>query len=827
MTLGVLPSLLLTTAAASDVVRSGGWLQVVPSCESFCNKRNLRAEDLLCAANVDEASCSATFEADKRAGHATPCSWACGDEEEDLQKCACKAQSNASAPCAFVSEDSSPQHAALVACAGHRELQSTTSTTTDAGVICSAFCEFANLRATGHWCANVAQEDKCVASYVTKQGLTVPCRWVGAQGCVEDSDSAMACRYNEGSVLAACGGNVIDASVSKMTPAAGLAGVTIPNSNRSAAAPCIGSQIGDECSYACIKGYSKAGRHVFQNYVAAGEVIANNTFFGGRCVRHCSGSADSCSGPETAIRVEAFDAKGACLRTTCLPKETAMLNLARGNYEVWRQARNPHTGIYLSSYDLGASAKAQDWQRGDTSATGIGLAMECVAHAMGWISMAEAQSRVLQTLRSLIGEGNTAGPPRGPHGWMPRTFDSELEMDASKHVDGSIPATGLHFSGLLVAKTFFRRNDPGSLATSKISEMADRHLQSVDWSTILESSDKWDESTRELAKTRGWEGNTGIPFLYQHDGKAVGVNYPRADEAYEFSEAMPAVWVAHQVLCKPSETSARCENKDIDQMWERFQKRRSKPSQSSTDGMNVLSLYAGYIVQLPQYLVHAFAADKMYQDLFRNSWRADREFYTGDLNYAGEYVYGLGAGSTLRWCSGGKSFAVDRMPGKSSGSDLGAGAERGCRTYSAYAVAGYLPASQDVIDEHLLQLLAEGSAVREVPDTHYHILGRRSLADPTWRPPLPMVDFATELLGLSTRWLGMDFWLQNTLHFDSILVQGSQGKLEDVKGSWRHMGSMVADTVASIMHPVLGEGVRHLMSAFGGVQEPGAGHVHF
>ena len=96
--------------------------------------------------------------------------------------------------------------------------------------------------------------------------------------------------------------------------------------------------------------------------------------------------------------------------------------------------------------------------------------------------------------------------------------------------------------------------------------------------------------------------------------------------------------------------------------------------------------------------------------------------------------------------------------------------------YSPYAVAGYLPVAPELIQTHLLQLLAAGEAVLPVHGTDTFVLWRKSLLDPAWSPvPEPgardpgygitLVDFAAELFGLSTLWLGSDFFRNNTDHW--------------------------------------------------------------
>jgi len=150
----------------------------------------------------------------------------------------------------------------------------------------------------------------------------------------------------------------------------------------------------------------------------------------------------------------------------------------------------------------------------------------------------------------------------------------------------------------------------------------------------------------------------------------------------------------------------------------------------------------------------------------------------------------------------------------------------GCRTWSAYAVAGYLPTAPETIEAHLLQMMAEGSAVGAVPGTPYHVLGRRSLADPTWRPPLTMVDFASELFGLSTKWLGLEFWQQNTAHWDAPIIRDTlQQELDNIEGSWKSVGTKVAAAVSSYVSPVLGSGLKSLFETVGGAAASKSDHA--
>lgn len=111
--------------------------------------------------------------------------------------------------------------------------------------------------------------------------------------------------------------------------------------------------------------------------------------------------------------------------------------------------------------------------------------------------------------------------------------------------------------------------------------------------------------------------------------------------------------------------------------------------------------------------------------------------------------------------------------------------------------AGYLAlggAARDTLVGQLTALCADGDTAAAVPNTPYHVLWRKALLAPgqcVWRGsgrlakiaggrwltslPLPgtfrpldtdvtMVDFSSELLGLSTLWLGADFFRRHTAH---------------------------------------------------------------
>ena len=66
------------------------------------------------------------------------------------------------------------------------------------------------------------------------------------------------------------------------------------------------------------------------------------------------------------------------------------------NYEVWKLARNPSSGIYIDHTKLTVNdLSKQDWDQGSTGVTGLGLVMECLARQLTNLTPEDYKSRVL------------------------------------------------------------------------------------------------------------------------------------------------------------------------------------------------------------------------------------------------------------------------------------------------------------------------------------------------------------------------------------------------------------------------------------------------
>ena len=81
------------------------------------------------------------------------------------------------------------------------------------------------------------------------------------------------------------------------------------------------------------------------------------------------------------------------------------------------------------------------------------------------------------------------------------------------------------------------------------------------------------------------------------------------------------------------------------------------------------------------------------------------------------------------------------------------------------------PQSTPGIILHLIRLLGAGESVMRLEGDREFAVGdfvllRKSMIEPGWNQEthVTMVDFASELFGLSTLWLGVDFYRNNTAH---------------------------------------------------------------
>lgn len=554
-----------------------------------------------------------------------------------------------------------------------------------------------------------------------------------------------------------------------------VGGRTIAHSYRDASNPCSGT-LGAECVYRCRPGYLKLGRHVCQRYEAHGQLFLNDTFFGGRCERLCPSGKQSCASPLAAVRYNSTDAAGQpCIATRCFDSaNAALLNLARGNWGVWRQARSNRSGFYRDSAniidpdDSLQTGGSNDWlptvesptatedlrvaveagnNQAATGIIGLGLIMEAVAHAFGWQSTNEMIARVSLTLRSLTGKTPGVRPGRDPRGFFVHFFDLDTGT-APRATTSCLMCTGLMMAGALFCKTYLATVD--AHASTEVAALTSELWASIQFPSLLCSNGV-------ISPT-----GTAIPMTLNLTGNDCGpAKQPDSDGFYQFNEEHYTIWFAFEQACG-KQPQGHCSNTAIETMWSKWMGRRLHPDHTYA-GIPLLSTWSGYVVHLPYYTSHSFNSDAAFTQLFRNHWLADWTYFNVTQEAGERGRYGLGAGPTPAWCTEGERYIADRLDN---------GSKSHCRIYSPYITAGYMPAAPAIIKSQLLDVLADGDAVVPVPQTDTFVLWRRSMLDQGWpshtdgaTARFTMVDFSSELFGLSTLFLPSDFYQKNTNYF--------------------------------------------------------------
>eukprot|EP00051_Salpingoeca_urceolata_P006808 m.90124 g.90124 ORF g.90124 m.90124 type:complete len:603 (-) comp14993_c1_seq4:80-1888(-) len=601
---------------------------------------------------------------------------------------------------------------------------------------------------------------------MTKLALLLAVLVVSLCGGVVNSTGRPGLGGGPNTLLSRSATGVVVAAASGSGPASRLCEPSvILHSNRSTTATaCPAGELQSTCEYACDDGYIPIGRHVCQTYTTEHQLVLDHVWHGGRCQRLCDGGINNnnannansdCAVP---LRYNSSDAKGPCHATKCFDTPDDLFHhLTVGNYQAWKIARNPVSGIYLGPLDL--SQANQTASQGALGVTGVGLVFECVATALGLVSVTEAQERVMLTLRSMAGLVPGFHIVRNSRGMFPSFVDVNTGAvhKPREEMKYALMATGLNTAGILFAKTYFENNHPDAAATKAIASLATKLYHMVNFTALL------------CNKALEVDPNgAGIPMVQHYNETCAGVQFPQDDGFYQYNEEHYTVWFAFEQACG-AYAAGQCPNKAIEAMWQAWQGRRHQPNHSF-QGLNLLSLWPSYLVQLPCMVVHPFNSDPTYLDLFRQHWKADMAFFATDAyNMGGQGRYGLAAGTTIPWCAGSGYLAEKIVEGK------GAQAAGHCRIYSPYAIAGFMLAAPSTISQHLLDLAQQGDSVYTVPGGG-HVMARKSTLDLGWNQStrVTMVDFSSELFGLATRSLGLQFFQDNSNHFPNSSATGQR-----------------------------------------------------
>eukprot|EP00966_Prymnesium_polylepis_P049594 1147938-Prymnesium_polylepis.1 len=214
----------------------------------------------------------------------------------------------------------------------------------------------------------------------------------------------------------------------------------------------------------------------------------------------------------------------------------------------------------------------------------------------------------------------------------------------------------------------------------------------------LWASIEFDQLPCDAASDAVSPNGTGIPMVHalHGDGCPGGFQLPQADGYYQFNEEHYTVWYAHVKACGDA-PPGHCAHAAAEAMWAAWQGRRLHPNAvAPVGGYRLLSLWSGYLVQLPYY-TSPFNADATYEALFRDHWIADWAHFNATAHAGERGRYGLGAGPTPGWCTEGQGYIADR---------LDSGDHSHCRIYSPYITAGYLPAAPQTIRKQVCARVA-------------------------------------------------------------------------------------------------------------------------
>ncbi|CAE8592545.1 unnamed protein product, partial [Polarella glacialis] len=293
----------------------------------------------------------------------------------------------------------------------------------------------------------------------------------------------------------------------------------------------------------------------------------------------------------------------------------------------------------------------------------------------------------------------------------------------------STMATGLLYSGVMFVRTYVGRSlqTLPAAEAAQVLRLCDDLVAMVRWDTLMCNYQFGNASEGIPALIVKAPPNsshaTGLPYLHTSQGICEEVLWPNTDGFYDFNEMMSTLWLAYEftsgnrvlapatAAAEPAttittpKTATTAPTPSLVRAWGAWQSRRFKPNYRF--GSYALpSLWPCYVVQFPYYTVHAFNSDPAWLEGFRSMWLADWASYNSSAFQGGDTRYGNGAGTTPDWCSG-KTYSADKLESNPNST--------GCRMFSSYCTAGYLPNSPALIAGQLLQLLAQGDSVLPLP----------------------------------------------------------------------------------------------------------------
>ena len=378
--------------------------------------------------------------------------------------------------------------------------------------------------------------------------------------------------------------------------------------------------------------------------------------------------------------------------------------LFRNSYKVIESQRLPN-GMYRDSRVVRPGWT--DFHPISVANVGVGLVSLSIAHRAGFES--DAESQVIQTLQTILGETPGFTPDRNASGYYRHFIDIETGANAWDSEYSTIDAAIL-VSGALFAKEYFR-------SSSYLGRLADRLFNSIDWSRSIYSA-----STGEIYLEMG------------ADGYGFGaVTRPFNEYLIVAHLAMLADRGGDGIGTQAWNTWTNLDEFATANYW---------GYQLLTDSPSGDAFLSDFTVQFPYYYVNWATTNGTYLDYMRNAMNADRRYYS---NISSLYPalqpneWGLGAGSND---GGYHADAIDNHPQ---------------RIVSPHIMGGFLPLDQSIQND-LGTMLTQNKGNYTLPNG-IPFIWRYSLDNPAWRAnAVQGIDYSTMLYGLAHLYLGSSFF---------------------------------------------------------------------
>jgi hypothetical protein len=171
--------------------------------------------------------------------------------------------------------------------------------------------------------------------------------------------------------------------------------------------------------------------------------------------------------------------------------ESFLEDLERRAFQFFLDHADPETGLVLDRAGADGTAHGPEhasYRIASSASTGFGLTALCIAAERGWLTRAEARSRVVRTLDFYARRASNE------HGWFLHWSDARTGERRWNSEYSSID-TAILLAGVLTARGYFRDD-------AEVARLATEIYERVDF--------RWMSAGRPLRLSHGWRPETGF-----------------------------------------------------------------------------------------------------------------------------------------------------------------------------------------------------------------------------------------------------------------------------------------------------------------------------